>query len=92
MNGQLSAKLEAKVTIGKTADELAALAMEQLGDNTACAEVVGVAIVPTMAAGPGTNWEMIAMVRDGASCSADCNLAVMAVEVALQKQYHLTTE
>jgi hypothetical protein len=35
---------------------------------------------------------MIAMVRDGASCSADCNLAVMAVEVALQRQYHLVTE
>ena len=80
------------MTIGKTADELAALAMEQLRDNTACADVIGVSIAATMAAGPETNWEVIAMVRDDVSCGADCNLAVMAVEVALQRQYHLVTE
>ena len=80
------------MTVGKTAGELAVLAMEQLGDNAACKDLIGVTVHPTAVAGPGTNWEIAVSLREGTPVSSDCNIAVIAVEVALQGEYHLIAE
>jgi hypothetical protein len=76
-----------RMTTGKTAPALEAMTVRELADRPECRDLVNVIVTPRD--GPAGDWEVTANVRSGATLSADCHRARMAVVQRLRRDYHL---
>jgi hypothetical protein len=78
-------------TVGKSQQELTALANEALRDQPGCETARVAGLAPLLHAGGGRNWEIPNVVL-GDSLISDVDRAVITVHHRLGRQFHLVGE
>ena len=76
----------------KTASELENLVLTKLRNNPDCAVITGVVVAPLDFPTSETNWDIAAVIRDGASGPPDADRALIAAKDNIRQHFDLLVD